>query len=294
MSFFGSSNKRLFTNYRPSSLASLLNKRFDGIDNKLLIKKELNDLKDSFLYQISSSCDKTLIEICKNAESVHPIVHDKDMERRLNNSLVYVLSHPLLKDQSIKYPHIKNERLLVNPMAVTFVHLSSHTPNSIHTILDSSIPVSQIKEASHATFYAIAITSPSFASLDIPKHLLLKAIQELKNKYNCKVFRTLSPMPTFKKWLIQESISNTNAKKITSLPHSWYKESNKETHDLFMEMGNTYLNANGKCNDPVGNFHLSNGASIYRLNFLADMTDKGMEESMGLMVNYEYPSNNSS
>ena len=40
--------------------------------------------------------------------------------------------------------------------------------------------------------------------------------------------------------------------------------------------------------DPVAHFHLSNGASVYRLNWAADTSLKGMAQSFGLMVNYEY------
>ena len=40
--------------------------------------------------------------------------------------------------------------------------------------------------------------------------------------------------------------------------------------------------------DPVGNFHVSNGAQIYRLNWLANCTAKGNRESGCVMVNYLY------
>ncbi|CAM9165687.1 unnamed protein product [Phaeothamnion confervicola] len=40
--------------------------------------------------------------------------------------------------------------------------------------------------------------------------------------------------------------------------------------------------------DPVGNFHISNGASVERLNWLADPSPKGLSQSFGVMVNYLY------
>jgi malonyl-CoA decarboxylase len=43
-----------------------------------------------------------------------------------------------------------------------------------------------------------------------------------------------------------------------------------------------------RARDPVAHFHLSNGARVERLNWLADISDKGMRESAGLMVNYLY------
>ena len=38
----------------------------------------------------------------------------------------------------------------------------------------------------------------------------------------------------------------------------------------------------------VANFHLRNGASVWRLNWLADPSARGMGESFGIRVNYRY------
>lgn len=38
----------------------------------------------------------------------------------------------------------------------------------------------------------------------------------------------------------------------------------------------------------AANFHLRNGAIIWRLNWLADKTPRGLSASCGLMVNYRY------
>ena len=40
--------------------------------------------------------------------------------------------------------------------------------------------------------------------------------------------------------------------------------------------------------DPVAHFHLSNGARIERLNWRGDISEKGLKEAAGLMVNYLY------
>ena len=40
--------------------------------------------------------------------------------------------------------------------------------------------------------------------------------------------------------------------------------------------------------DPVARFHLGNGARLERLNWLADVSDNGIAQSHGLMVNYLY------
>ena len=46
--------------------------------------------------------------------------------------------------------------------------------------------------------------------------------------------------------------------------------------------------SNGMALDPVAHFHLSNGARIEQLNWLGDVSAKGVARSCGLMVNYLY------
>ncbi|WVZ64853.1 hypothetical protein U9M48_014318 [Paspalum notatum var. saurae] len=44
----------------------------------------------------------------------------------------------------------------------------------------------------------------------------------------------------------------------------------------------------GKALDAVANFHLQNGAMIERINWMADQSEKGIQQSGGIMVNYLY------
>jgi malonyl-CoA decarboxylase len=44
----------------------------------------------------------------------------------------------------------------------------------------------------------------------------------------------------------------------------------------------------GRVLDPVAHFHLSNGARVERLNWLGDVSAKGLQQSAGIMVNYLY------
>ena len=45
---------------------------------------------------------------------------------------------------------------------------------------------------------------------------------------------------------------------------------------------------NGQPLDPVARFHLGNGARIERLNWAADASARGLEQSCCMMVNYLY------
>src|SRR5438105_13388310 len=44
----------------------------------------------------------------------------------------------------------------------------------------------------------------------------------------------------------------------------------------------------GRARDPVAHFHLSNGARVEQLNWLGDVSEKGLQQSAGMMVNYLY------
>ncbi|KAK4793474.1 hypothetical protein SAY86_023909 [Trapa natans] len=44
----------------------------------------------------------------------------------------------------------------------------------------------------------------------------------------------------------------------------------------------------GKALDSVANFHLQNGAMVQRINWMADLSEKGFHQSGGIMVNYIY------
>lgn len=46
--------------------------------------------------------------------------------------------------------------------------------------------------------------------------------------------------------------------------------------------------ADGKPFDPVARFHLGNGARLDRINYLGDVSPKGLAQSFGVMVNYRY------
>ena len=58
-----------------------------------------------------------------------------------------------------------------------------------------------------------------------------------------------------------------------------------------LRLGSHYISQErrrGRAICPVANFHIRNGASVHRLNWLADCTPRGLAQSGGMMVNYRY------
>lgn len=61
--------------------------------------------------------------------------------------------------------------------------------------------------------------------------------------------------------------------------------------EVILRLAARYLNGHAQkrgISDPVARFHLGNGARIERINYEADLSDKGIRDSYGLMVNYLY------
>ena len=102
---------------------------------------------------------------------------------------------------------------------------------------------------------------------------------------------------TERKALIEAAGSNGGAKgKLKTLlsEHAWTKNETQTVtlKPILLRMVAQYLveekRQNDKALDSVAHFHLSNGAVIERLNWLGDASDKGLQQSAGIMINYLY------
>jgi malonyl-CoA decarboxylase len=115
-------------------------------------------------------------------------------------------------------------------------------------------------------------------------------------------FVTLSPAPGFADWLRRErareassalSADDRDALANLDTPLWWQ---NAELAELIEEpllraAAWYFLRArtrHGTPIDPVARFHLGNGARLERLDWLADTSENGLQQSYGLMVNYLY------
>ena len=90
-----------------------------------------------------------------------------------------------------------------------------------------------------------------------------------------KTFVTLSPIPGLTKWIKDEGL-----------------EKLVEDPGMLKQITAHYLvevkGKNRRPIDPVAKFHLGNGAIIHQINIDADLSDKGLLQSKGVMVNYLY------
>ena len=108
-------------------------------------------------------------------------------------------------------------------------------------------------------------------------------------------------MPRFAEWLRKErsneqgqlSADDRVALAALDAPGWWREEINipKLREPILRAAAQYFLHARGRNRmpyDPVARFHLGNGASLDRLNWPGDMSDRGIRQAAGLMVNYRY------
>ena len=109
-------------------------------------------------------------------------------------------------------------------------------------------------------------------------------------------------MPGFRRWLDRRLenedgdalLSRDNAAVLADLLDKPWPDNPQQADELrgpLLRLGAHYLikeKRRGRALDPVANFHLTNGARLEGLNWLADTSAKGLRESAGMMVNYLY------
>jgi malonyl-CoA decarboxylase len=205
------------------------------------------------------------------------------------------------------------------PLIFIEVALVKGMADNIQGLLNEDNPMQNPEDVDTAIFYSISNTQKGLTGISFGNFLIKWVVAELSSKLtNLKVFATLSPIPGFRKWLdpllerddtslltavdiqnIQKIMPGDNAARILLdlLNSEWHsdEETCKTLKKSLMGLAAHYLIHEKKDKwalDPVTHFHLSNGASLERINWLGDTSFKGMRESAGIMVNYLYKSTN--
>ena len=258
------------------------------------------------LVQINWGSPASLLEKLIAYESVHAIRSWSDLKNRLGpDRRCFGFFHPNM-------PH--------EPLIFVQVALVEGISNNIDDLLDESKSNNDSIKADTAVFYSISNAQRGLDGISFGNFLIKTVVEKLSVETpNLKTFATLSPMPGFADWLneqiafsqddlLQQSEKkslaeytshNTSADILKDLIPKLNLKEKEQKKQLFKELeapltrlAAEYIciarNKRGRAMDPVAHFHLSNGASVYRLNWAADTSLKGMAQSFGLMVNYEY------
>ncbi|KAH0619655.1 hypothetical protein JD844_000503 [Phrynosoma platyrhinos] len=208
------------------------------------------------------------------------------------------------------------------PLIVLHVALTDEISSSIQAIVKEvpSLEVEDMNKITTAIFYSISLTQQGLQGVELGTYLIKRVIKELQIEFpQIKVFSTLSPIPGFTKWLVgllssqSKEIGRSNPftdaeyqeiSEVTGAPaveilkrllmnNEWVRSERliQVLQQPLMRLCAWYLYGEkhrGYALNPVANFHLQNGAMLWRLNWMADTSPRGITASCGMMVNYRY------
>jgi len=310
-----------------ADLLKLLKKNRDA-ENRAALQALDNDLKEllaswfdiGFLelkritWQHSSAA---LLEKLIAYEAVHAIESWDDLKNRLDSDRrCFAFFHPRMPDE----PLIFVEVALVDGMS-----------DNIQALLDKNAPVMDPEDADTAIFYSISNAQKGLQGISFGNFLIKRVVTVLANEFKgIKTYATLSPVPGFMRWL-DKNISEGKPNLLTPQErkalkqvspqksggkgmfkhllnsNNWHQNPDVERalKTPLMRLCAVYLqekrpasknsgqsqNKAATVLDPVAHFHLTNGARMQRLNWLGDTSEKGMQASAGMMINYYYDLN---
>ena len=223
-------------------------------------------------------------------EAVHEITGWDDLRRRIEpaDRRCFAFFHPTLIDE---------------PLIFVEVALTDGVPAAIAPLLAADRqPIARDREKT-AVFYSISNCQAGLRGVSFGNFLIKQVVEELRRELpSLGKFATLSPVPGFAKWLAAERESQSpafltaedRARLMAIDASSWQSElaAVKALGPLLHEAVAQYLlqakAPSGKPADPVARFHLDNGARLDRVNWLGDVSPRGMASALGFMVNYLY------
>ncbi len=242
------------------------------------------------LARMSWSSPASILEKIIDYEAVHEIRGWDDLRRRLdpNDRRCFAFFHPALVDE---------------PLIFVEVALDATIPGSIHAVLEADGPENSVPAPSVAVFYSISNCQEGLRGISFGNFLIKQVVEDLaKDIPSLRTFVTLSPVPGFTSWLYHAfdtgelSYLTEPQQKLLERVRSegWTSDEHEQDalRPIVMAAASHYFllakDRSGKPLDPVARFHLGNGARLERVNWLADTSQKGVRQSLSLMVNYRY------
>nr|WP_221187870.1 malonyl-CoA decarboxylase [Halomonas stenophila] len=240
------------------------------------------------LKRIDWNTPASILEKIIRYEAVHEIRDWEDLRRRLDarDRRCFAFFHPAIGDE---------------PLIFVEVALCKGLPNRIQPILaGEESGVDEPEEADTAAFFGISNCQTGLRGISFGNFLIKQVVQELQQELpQLKRFVTLSPVPGFAQWLAErrddESLPATVKQALERMQHDGWHEDAERAEALkavVRPLAARYLaeekNSRGLPLNPVARFHLGNGAELHRINWLGDVSAKGMKQAAGLMVNYLY------
>jgi len=212
-------------------------------------------------------------------ESVHAINGWDDLRSRLRGDrLCYAFFHPALPN---------------DPLVFVEIALTKGIPTAISPLLDLSRETDPNADFDTVVFYSISNCHPGLAGVSFGNFLIKQVVEEISKRHaQAKTYVTLSPVPGFYRWLSECAAEHgVDAAEIQAMAESQSENAPSASRDVALKLCAHYLiseKSGHLAMDPVARFHLGNGARLAGIHWAADLSEKGLKQSAGIMVNYHY------
>jgi len=256
------------------------------------------------LKQITWDAPAALLEKLFAYEAVHEIKSWDDLKNRLaSDRRCFAFFHPRMPEE---------------PLIFVWVALTEGISTNIQELLDEDAPIVDVTDADSAIFYSISSAQQGLSGINFGNFLIKRVVDSLSGELRgLKRYSTLSPIPGFCRWLKSalddertlEFLSDEQRSALTGLAMKdtaaeairhllfeagWYgnAEKSEALQEPLLKLAARYICVEkwggGTALDSVAHFHLNNGARVEQINWEADTSSKGLQQSAGLMVNYRY------
>ncbi len=241
------------------------------------------------LRRIGWSTPADILEKIILHEAVHAIQDWDDLRRRVGapDRRLYAFFHPALPR---------------DPLIFVEVALTVETPGEIAPVLARDREPIAAEAARTAVFYSISNCEDGLRGVSFGNFLIKQVVEELQREFeSLRTFVTLSPAPGFRRWARAELADGTGSLSDgqRDLLEDLEAATGAELATLLearaaslAAVGARYLveakHTKGVPVDPVARFHLGNGARLENVHPGGDMSERGLEGSYGVMVNYLY------
>ncbi|THF65367.1 malonyl-CoA decarboxylase [Pseudothauera rhizosphaerae] len=254
------------------------------------------------LARITWNSPAALLEKLVEYEAVHEIRSWTDLKNRLDSDRrCYGFFHP---------------RMPLEPLIFVEVALVEELADNVQKLLDEQAPVLDPQRAGAAIFYSISNTQDGLRGVSFGNFLLKRVVEDLRRDFpKLDTFATLSPLPGLARWtrkhpaeiaaafteadwkrLAAAGVDGPDAPRLREVldgKAGCHEDAAlaRALREPLLRIAARYLleaQREGRPVDPVARFHLGNGARVERLNWLADTSAKGFDQSWGVMVNYLY------
>jgi malonyl-CoA decarboxylase len=194
--------------------------------------------------------------------------------------------------------------------------------------INEDVTVEDTKRINTAVFYSITSTQRGLQGVELGGQVIKRVVLDLVTEFpRMMQFASLSPVPGFRDWMLEEISTYVRLREMGEDPQQllltayelaemsavfnvpemvlfsvlrevlsgddWIEQPHvvNVLQAPLLRLCARYLyveKKRGYALNPVANFHLRNGAVLWRLNWLADTSPRGVTVSCTIMANYRY------